>query len=198
MRRMYSQAELSAIIKEVFLEDVASGQIDLPALIEEALPEVDVVAKTLYQTESNWSLDIDFSSLQSLPANCVVSNVYSKITQWNRELHIVFNFIITNNGETQSSAFNSFNNYITLPEEIASKIIDFENKSAHESSFAPICGGTYNLGSTAYPTALEAVTKPFVILNASTPNVINIGLSTISAINPGGTLYISGRISLDL
>ena len=41
MRRMYSQAELSAIIKEVFLADVASGEIDLPDLIEQALPEVD-------------------------------------------------------------------------------------------------------------------------------------------------------------
>ena len=41
MRRMYSQAELSAIIKEVFLQDVADGQIDLPALVTASLSEID-------------------------------------------------------------------------------------------------------------------------------------------------------------
>ena len=68
MRRMYSQAELAQIIKDVFLADVASGQIDLPDLIEQALPDVDpagldftgvdFVAKTLKQTQSNYSLDL--------------------------------------------------------------------------------------------------------------------------------------------
>ena len=60
---MYSQAELSAIIKEVFLEDVASGQIDLPALISESFEEIDwsnldFTAKTLEQVNPNYSLDL--------------------------------------------------------------------------------------------------------------------------------------------
>ena len=61
MRRMYSQAELSAIIKKVFLEDVASGEIDLPALVTEALPDVD------------WSeFELDCKSVK---ANSIIENM---------------------------------------------------------------------------------------------------------------------------
>lgn len=180
MRRMYSEKQIQKLVQEADW----SG--------------VDLKVNTIEQDEPNWELDLDLSELHNLPADCEVTNVYSKIIQWNRELHIIFNFKITNNGASTSLSFNSTNNYIELPEAIAERIIDFEGKSVKESSTAPICAGVYNTGNTTYPTSLEAAYKAFVMRNLASANKFALGIHDIYAINAGTTLYISGRISIDL
>lgn len=124
MRRMYSQAELSAIIKEVFLEDVASGEIDLPALVTEALPEVD------------YSFEQDIPAFALTGATIEVS--YGKIVQYGKLLIIdyCFNILAGENNLSDSRIDINFN----LPEEVANNIFDVDGHSVHESSTSPITG----------------------------------------------------------
>lgn len=47
MRRMYSQNELEKLVKDVFLADVESGEIDFAGIMADALENMDVVAKSI-------------------------------------------------------------------------------------------------------------------------------------------------------
>ena len=128
MRRMYSQAELSAIIKEVFLEDVASGQIDLPDLIEQALPEVDFstadfssvdfVAKTLKQTNSNWEEDFTLPSVSGFTK----ANEYCRLEEINGILHLVICALYENSSGASASFSLGSIVFSNIDESISSKI----------------------------------------------------------------------------
>lgn len=166
--------------------------------IVKVLEDKDVKVKTIEQSEANWEQDLDLTNLYNLPTGLTVTNVYSKIIQWNRELHIIFNFKINNPTENQISGFNSSTNNIDIPANIAERIIDFSGKNATEASTAPICAGVYNTGTTSYPASLEASFKSFLLKNTGTANRIALAIQDIYAINAGTSLYISGRISIDL
>ena len=141
MRRMYSQAELSAIIKEVFLSDVASGQIDLPALIEQALPEVDFStanfsdidfkAKTLEQSEPNWHYDLSISSV-TWPTGLEAELVYGRLEIINGVLFFVSSLKVINTTESAISISDVTIN-VNVPEEIGSKIYDINGGKVSES-----------------------------------------------------------------
>ena len=139
MRRMYSQAELSAIIKEVFLEDVASGQIDLPELIEQALPEVDpsdldfsgvdFVAKTLKQVEPELTINLAFAH-----TGFTIEQVYSKLIVANNVLYGVVNFRMTNNAEESKTLYQfGGSQNLVIPEQYGSKIFDRDGHAVSES-----------------------------------------------------------------
>ena len=180
MRKMFSKNQIKEIVNQGLLNE-------------------DVKVKTIEQSEPNFEFNLDLSNLNGLPQDCEVEDVYTKIVQWNRELHIVFNFKITNNGESATTGFTSTSNYIDLPEEVAERIIDFAGKSVAESSAGvSICAGVYNEGSQNYPEYLEALQRAFVIKNTGTANRMMLNIHDISAINPTKSLFITGRISLDL
>ena len=146
MRRMYSQAELSAIIKEVFLEDVASGQIDLPDLIEQALPEVDFStadfsgvdfeAKTLNQSQPNKEFEVELVT----PTYLTHTAKYEKALIVNNVLYLILAYSLENATEEAHSEFILFN--FTLDDDTASKIYCEDGTTVNDPYTAPllICG----------------------------------------------------------
>ena len=100
-----------------------------------------VKAKTLEQTEPNWSADLEL-----LPTNQVTSagltgeQVYAGLKIFNNILYIVCIFKITNATGAAVSLNTAFGGYqdITLPEEIAQKIVDLTGKTAAEANSARV------------------------------------------------------------
>ena len=209
MRRMYSQAELSAIIKEVFLADVASGQIDLPALIEQALPEVDFteldfVAKTLSQVEPNYSLEFEFTSTSNLE----ITNIYNRFMVINNMLYIIVNVAMKN--ISGASLTINVNDYITgknlaIDEAIASKIYGLDGKKASEtpvgsySLITPLQGYSTSSITSNYPSPRGDIRVLFI--NKSPANETALALTngvTSFSLNADQVVYYTGRVALSL
>ena len=197
MRRMYSQAELSAIIKEVFLEDVASGEIDLPAMIGEALPvleeadlsNADVVVKTLTQAQANWSVDFG-DSMVGLPTGITYAKIYNRFEVIGNILYLVLTYSLENTTASDVSTGN-LSIDVTLPEEIAEKLIDISGVSAKEAtSTSGISAFLVNAGDKSYPLAINRACYQATISNTQTANVIRVNLYTSSAV--AGNPYAIG------
>ena len=203
MRRMYSQAELSAIIKEVFLSDVASGQIDLPALIEEALPEVDfseldlvvksVEAETLEQSEPNWSKEFNFSD----QTNLTVTNTYNRFEVINGILWIIVNLKL----EVGASNYTAggFGQGVNI-EEIADKIYDLNGDPVSEEAqvqFCPITCAPMYIGEN---TSQDLLTLGRCLIQRATSQAdrVNVSLRGIPTLTAGKTYYLTARVPLSL
>ena len=208
MRRMYSQAELSAIIKEVFLADVASGQIDLPDLIEQALPEVDfsdidLVAKTLKQVQANYSLELNAEnlSLSTSLSGLTLTIGYCKIEELNNVLYVVLNFSLTNTTESSIAMGNYVRLAIrNLDESISEKIYDANNLPLSEA-YASIVGitGCHVFHDNSNPTTgFSGANNCSVQREPNTAKGFNINIREAGSISAGDTRHYTGRFFLTL
>ena len=198
MRRMYSQAELSAIIKEVFLADVASGEIDLPALIEQTLPEIDFseldfVAKTIEQAEANWVLPVTIPSVTNFEGDG-----YYAIKKVNGEIHIIFAVAYKNtSGATANFSLSTFSaDMSSLPVADTSKIIDMSGKNLTEDPGSITTIRIVPVGTFASGTG--AGTKPLDLRHNSANNLQFYWTVSFSNVPSDGYVIISFEINLDV
>ena len=201
---MYSQAELSAIIKEVFLSDVASGQIDLPALIEQALPEVDeatfsgadLVAKTLSQLEANKVFSYNYSNI----THATITNEYCKAIVVNGIMHII-TLIKIETDEVGVAAYTAFGAYFDVDEDTGSKIFDVEGVPLSEdgsANYVNIACSTAYLGTNTGDFNQGTCRIVLQRLNSNDKNRINVSVRDVPAIAANTTRYLTSRISLTL
>ena len=204
MRRMYSQAELSAIIKEVFLEDVASGQIDLPDLIEQALPEVnpagldfsnvDFVAKTVNQINNDWELEIDENTFEA-QENWVIEPIYCKLFVRNAKLCGVFLIGATNNTGASATP-NVYTKAISIPTSYAEKLYDYAGHKVSEQ-VSPANLTCFPSTTTSLANGGARTAQTSLISNSNNANEVKIFFGG-SSIASGSTLYIEARFWLSL
>ena len=136
MRRMYSEQELTKVIKEVFDAELASGALDskVSDTVDAYLVEhpVDVTALEGQDVELN-SLDAtglitggeivekmsgySFASMEA-PSNLTVEPIYSGIVKNGNKLTLVFAFNMTRTDTVDSG----FGFYYTVPQSVADKL----------------------------------------------------------------------------
>lgn len=206
MRRMYSQTELAELVKNVFLADVESGEIDLDSIIAEKLDEIDwsdidFKPKTVAQLEANWSADIT-----SFPSNsgCTATPIFCRAQQLNQEFHIVMLGKLHNNTASDISLYGLTAIEINLPEAIADKIYDV---AGNKVSGTP---GSYTRIDVAFASvfkegALGADMSKFQqcvmsVLNSSVANqiILNFNSGSSMTLKAGEDTYFESRIALDL
>ena len=183
MRRMYSKKQIKEQVKQV----VSSG-------------EVDIVAKTLKQTQPNWSATIEtFPNI----TGCTASPIYCKIHQINGELHIIMIGQITNETESAISGYATDTITIELPTEIASKLLDLKGGKASETPVSNVrISYDYASASSSDASDMSKYLSDCAmnVLNLSQANKIGVLFQrpTQITIQAGATLYLESRVSLDL
>ena len=151
MRRMYSEKELTTIIKEVseaYIDElIEDGVFDtkineyVDAYLDENpivpsdldFSSIDFIAKTIKQSNPNNSVSFNFISTSP---DLKVTNVYNICEEINSVLHVIVNIKVKNTSENNVifgydyglSPYISF----LLPENVATKVIDISGTSAHE------------------------------------------------------------------
>ena len=116
---MYSKKELEKIIKG-YLE--AGEDIDLNI-------SSDLVAKTLEQTEANWSYELTSLDLINRLTGTDMTILYCRLEQIGNILYLVLNLKYENNTESAISGYSLLgSNGIELPTEIANKVYDVDNE----------------------------------------------------------------------
>ena len=173
MRRMYSENQLVNVLENK-----------------------DVVAKTLKQTEANYRTDI--STVGGLTSGFSGEIVYGRVEEINNILFIVFSIKVKNESESTKTLDNFYVD-IDLREDIAKKIIDFDNISVDKStSTASIMGVPYIRGNQNFPQALNTASNG-QLSNTSTANRMRLTFFNLSgSINAGDTMIFSLRTFLTL
>ena len=184
MRRMYSLAQIQAIVALMAKE----GELDFS--------DVDLEVKSLIENPT--PVDFHIEDMTGVPANCVLKDIFSKCKVYGNFLDITFNFKITNNGESATSATQIQYNFV-IPEEAAKLIKDCNGKTVNEgvASMSPITAFDYYLTTNAYPTIFG--TRALVeITNNPAVNTMGIYFISLPSIDAGKTIIATGRISLML
>ena len=142
MRRMYSQNELEKLVKDVFLADIESGEIDFPALISAGLEsadltDVDLVVKSIKQTAPSYSVEFEpVLDATSTTAGLTITNVYNKFVVIGNILYIVAINNITNptaSNITFNAGSNNISKSVSIDESIAELIYDIDGKKVSET-----------------------------------------------------------------
>ena len=99
MRRMYSQNELEKLVKDVFLADIESGEIDFVSIIEDALPvadlsNLDLSVKSI-TSNPNWELNLTEIPI-TISSDFTAEFKYGKLEIINGILYIVAVIKVTN------------------------------------------------------------------------------------------------------
>ena len=146
MRRMYSEQELTNIIKEVFDEEVESGVFDdqIKEYAEDWLEEnplepsdldfsnIDFLAKTLEQSQANFKgSNINFPA----PTGLTITNTYNRLEVINQVLYCIVNFKIENNSG-EEKAFQGVDLMASLEHKYASQVIDVNGDNVGEIASA--------------------------------------------------------------
>ena len=137
-----------------------------------------------------------------IDSNLSVNNTYSKALYDTKSLQIVVNFTLTNNTSGNVSSYVVFQLNVTLPANIATKIIDNEGNSVAETevtNFAGITMGelyvspnsTYAGSDTSMALCLHNTRYANTLIIRARPH--NGGSFTIAA---GETKYFTGRLLL--
>lgn len=158
----------------------------------------NLVVETIKQTKPNFELDISNLEFFTIPEGLEQDIKYGRIEEINGVLYIVLAFTFTNTTESAITLPN-FNVNITLPTEIAEKIIDFSGKSVHDTtSTAPISADVGLKGSTTYPDAMNVVFS-VSLGNLIQENVLRLNLFGATTNIPAGQeIYFSFRTFLTI
>lgn len=182
MRKMFSEKQ----IKGMIADELRSG-------------ELDIVANTVFQEEANWSLNI--TSFPNI-TNCDSAVIFCRVQAINGELHFIFNGTITNNTGSSITAYSTDVVKIELPSWIAERIYDIDGKTVAEADADIRISSTVAYISKSNKADISKVLADsyFQITNDSVLNkcqiLFNRGAGfTLAA---GETIYIEGRVSLDL
>ena len=149
MRRMYSEQELTNVIKKVFEEELESGALDdkinqatADYIQEQGLnPEdlnfssVDFVAKTISQSNYNWSIDVPDITIGDL----TLTKIFAKLIVINKVMYLVYEVDLANETAEDiviNSSYYSAN--ITIPAEIGQYIYDHLGKKVSETGAGSI------------------------------------------------------------
>ena len=200
-----------AKLQDKFYNRVIEGKLELdsadnisPALENSILPvleDKDVVVNTIEQQEANWSADIQyFPNIGGGTAN----PIFCRLQKINQELHIIMLGTIANETESAISAYGTTPINIDLPEEIAQKIYDYTGAKASEAGDAstPIISGSVAVAirNSYVDMSTYANDVIFFVRNVNVANRISVSFSrnTSISIPAGETLYLEGRVYLDL
>ena len=216
MRRMYSEQELTKVIKAVFDEEVESGALDdkIKEYAEDWLEEnplepsdldfsnIDFVAKTLTQSQANNQYDNNFTTAI---AGLTIGNIFNRIQIVNGIMYFITNFKLTNNSGSSvnitSGALLGSNN-LTMSASIAEKIYDLlGNQVSDAIANATKIAGAVGLASKNADTDSSYEYRPYItILNSQSANTIRTYVKSSEAItlDNGEVLYVTARIALSL
>lgn len=162
-----------------------------------------VVANTLEQNEANWSADITvFPNI----TGGTPSVIFGRAQQINKEFHIVFLGKIVNNTEDVIEAYGTTQVVIDLPENIATKIYDVLGQKLNEPSASNVRISYSFASATRSEYGDMSKLQPDIYFNVfrmnGAININKLGMqfqrTTKISIPAGETLYLEGRVSLDL
>ena len=215
MRRMYSEQELTKIIKEVSeayideliedgvfddkIVDAVNDYLDENPIVPGDLDfsSIDFVAKTINQVQANASVPVNISGSGGVPP----TDIYSRIIVIHNVLYIIFNYKLTNNTGESKTLYTVGTINATLPNAIASKIFDF---AGDDVATAKVSKCTIGLGKGYVADTLSGgITAEINIelFNTETANQMQVNLAKGSGgltIANGDTKYITGRMILSL
>lgn len=214
MRRMYTEQQLTAIIKEVFDAEVSSGVFDdkIKEYAEDWLEEnplspgdldftgIDLVAKTLKQLNPNESYT--FTPVSTLFAGKVTrkDGYFGRAVVVNNVLMVVGFATYENEGESSVTISGAdYLGNIVLSEETAEKIyrVDGTDLSGEEDTDTIVCffPGTIAKGDSI--SSAEAV--PFSLYSSSAKNLTtNFRLNSPMTLDVGESFTIHFRVFLTL
>lgn len=200
MRQMFSKKQVETIVDNTLNENIGEAIDNYFEDNPLDLSNVDVEAKTLQQTNANYSKAIYLSGGTYLS----VENIYNRFEVINNVLYIIISSKLTNS-DSSAHTYNTLGfTSLAIDSTIAGKIYDLEGKtvaSGEATANCVICqvpaiakksvnGATntdvYNIYMT-FDNRTEANNCRFSIL--STTNI---------SLNAGESIYIMGRMSLTL
>ena len=227
MRRMYSEKELTEIIKVVSKEYIdellEDGYFDddIVSAVNAYLDEnpitpsdldfssIDFVAKTLKQSQPNAVIDFSFTSI---PTGFTKDEAFVKLQEINGVLYAIACLTLTNTDENPHTIGEGYgfiaSSYVQLPESIAEKVFDIDGKSVHEASLAEntlitsaplfVHKAKISSDSLAFVEARMTLANRTSINYLAVQLVLNGGQSNRLTVNAGESIYITGRIALTL
>lgn len=175
---------------------VISGTIDFTTL--------DLVAKTLEQSQANWSVDFNLVTRDN---PFTYTKIYHRLEVIGNILYVIVNGKLTNNtGSTASivsntDVLNSGDSGITVPNKYGTKIVDLEGKYLTEYSISYItfaalpCSKELSGNTGIIDNTLFTLTLKHWNFNSVR---ICIYPKTPITLNDGESLWLSGRIPLTL
>lgn len=182
---------------------------DLGAVIQGTIDfsNIDLVAKTLEQTNVNWGADMSVTNRTSITG----TRLYCRLQKINTKLSIVFNYKFTNStGSSVSLESYLAQTFNTIPQEIASKLVDLNNYPLYPNAY----GTDVRVLIATAPLQATKTIQPSGILNMpaldvvgslnifSRPQYLQIEivpyLKSDITLNDGESLWVTGRITLDL
>ena len=156
----------------------------------------NLAVETIKQSKPNFELDISENSFNWGNANLEGEHVYAKIEEYNNILYVVISHKVTNTSENTIALPNS-SMTITLPDEVAEKIIDFDGKSVKETNVRGILGFNISRGSTSYPDVLNDRCSG-VLQNTNLANKCQLNMFVGANLNAGDTMLFSMRFFITL
>ena len=173
MRRMYSQNELESIIKEVFLADVESGEIDFAGLIADSLENMDVVAKSISADSIIESMSGYTFTAPGTDSNTYTKNIlYKNVVKNGNKLTFGVALEITRISDTIGNYHPSLG-YFSIPEDIAAELIP--NELGFLSCQNVVCAITEN---TALTRRINISKESSVRINMTLRNANELVLNT--------------------
>ena len=212
MRRMYSEQELTTIIKAVFDEEVESGVFDdkIKEYAEDWLEEnplspgdldfsaINFVAKTLSQSNVNWSNTFGFSNYYGL----TITEIYCKLQVINNRLDIIVNFSAKNETANDITTKYIASGVAVLNSAIASKVIDFNGDDATETPASPVvvCGSHALEFYALTDNASSGNQSDLIVYNNTNANylLIRVNNKEDATFQPSEERFYTARIQLDL
>lgn len=175
---------------------VISGTIDFTTL--------DLVAKTLDQSQANWSGTVNITNRSGIDGTAL----YNRAQKIGAKFSVIINYQLTNNtGSSGSFGAILECDISSLTAEIASKIFDFKNRPASQN-FSPSClvasapvlvTKKIDITSLIYDENPQ-INGSMMLVARGNYNQLYVGLKTASNItlNDGESMWLSSRLELDL
>lgn len=203
MRKMFSKKQIKEIAND---NPIITGNASISGNLEvDGNVNVDgkVESATLKQLQANYSREFELIPSSSPYTNLTVVQGYNRLQQINQKLSIVINFSLTNDTESSMNLNSAvMNRELILPEDVASKIYDIENKKVSEVATAYcLITATPAYISTSKIYSGTIINKAYLYFaNSATANNCQVMLlfSSSHTLPAGSTLYVSARLYLDL
>ena len=171
------------------LGNIFNGNIDVSG---------NLTASTLTPAAYNYSANLNMGG--------GVVNIYSKLLVKGKTLEVIANFKYVNDTDDPISKWGISSAYITLPEAIAEKVIDYSGNSVHD-----VASPNFNIIAIApcyYNSGVEAVSQSYktdsvlVLMNMNAANQMGVSIQKTTnsqiTIPAHTTYYFTARISLDI
>lgn len=116
---------------------------------------VDFVAKTLNQTNANYSLDFNFSNQEGV----VIDNIYNRFEVINNMLYIIVNFKATNESESDKSIYQITSGWKYITGGYGAKIVDLENKKVSEDRTGACYITSHEINVISSPSTVQSIAR---------------------------------------